>query len=96
MGLDPIGQAMMNGRDIQVHAHQTAKRPFHTRQSLVGQHRLLGVRLFTGHRGAQHVDAIDLRVRLDALLIALIAQPLRHDLPLEVFRHLQRSQRLAY
>jgi len=70
VGTHPIRQMMVDGPDLQVHALQAPKGPFHLGQAVVVGLRIFGLQLGRRNLGAEHVDAVRRGFVVDQILIA--------------------------
>ena len=93
---DPILQMVVNGSDLQIDTLTAAEGPFGDGQPLVGSHRLFGIHLLAGQVGANHIDPVQCRLLLDALLPALVGEGLLADLQDKMLAHFVAVEDFAH
>ncbi len=74
VGADAIGEAVVDGPDLEVHPLEAAEGALDPAEALAGADRVFGPHLAGGHVGADHADAVERRLFGDALLVALAGE----------------------
>jgi hypothetical protein len=70
IGADAILVPMVDGPHVEIDGFAAAKGVFDGRQGFVGKDRRLGIEFILGHRGAQHIDPVQLGFGRDRGVIA--------------------------
>src|SRR5579864_2684937 len=79
---------MKDGPYLEVHRLEASKSTFHFGEILVGPHTVLRREVLWLHRGANHVDPIQLRLFRDPSLVAAVGKTVVADRQLEMLADL--------
>jgi hypothetical protein len=92
----PLGEAVADRADVEIHCFEAAKGPLDCRQTLLGVHRAGGTEQVEGDAGAEHVEAIEGGFGHNTGGVAGIEQRFVGDLKAEVLAHLEAVEDLAH